>query len=236
MHDLFHIGDAELRRMLPLLTHDLRNPLAAIVTNLEYSRRSLARTQPHSEVGEAVDDSVAACDLLRRMLANLDVLIRGDTLKPTLAEVDLVAAVRDAVRRNKVHAVQAGLTLEVRCDTEQARALLDKELVALTLDNLLTNSVQHAPRGSRIEMAIAFVTGGVAIIVSDTGPAIPIAVREHALSPAAHTHEGRTPDTRYSRGLGLLAARAAAAANGSTLQIDGDEQGSRMTVTFALQE
>ena len=236
MPDLFHIGDAELRRMLLLLTHDLRNPLAAIVTNLEFSRRSLARTDPHGDVGEAVDDSVAACDLLRRMLANLDVLIRGDDLKPTLGEVDLIAAVHDAVRRNKVHAVQADLTLESRCDIEQARALLDKELVALTLDNLLTNSIQHAPRRSRIEMLIAQVPDGVAITVCDLGPAIPVDVRDHALSPAAHTHEGRTADTRYSRGLGLLAARAAAVANGSSVQIDGDEHGSRMTVTYTLHE
>ena len=233
MPDPIHVDDAQLRSMLSLLSHDLRNPLAAVLTNLEFSRRVLAKAQVNEDLDEAVLDSIAACELVRRMLANLDLLAKGARLKPTLQEIDVLALTRDLVHRNQKHADQAEMTLTLEAQVAGVRAMVDKELFALALDNLLANSIQHAPRGSTIEVALVHTGAVIELSVRDRGPVIPETQRAMALSPEGHTSTGRAQETRYSRGLGLLATDAAARATGMTLSLGGDsERGSCMTLAL----
>jgi signal transduction histidine kinase len=233
MPDPLHVDDAQLRAMLALLSHDLRNPLAAVLTNLEVSRRVLAKTQGHEDLDEAIQDSVAACELVRRMLANLDLLAKGAGVRVVPQEVDVVALTRDAVQRNHKHAAQADETLAFSSQHATARAVIDKDLFGLALDNLLANAIQHAPRGSEIAVSVAQPGAAVEVSVHDAGPVIAEDHRALAVSPEGHTSKGRVPEARYSRGLGLLASEAAARASGMTLTLGGDDEGhSCMTLTI----
>jgi K+-sensing histidine kinase KdpD len=233
MTDPIHVDDAQLRAMLSLLSHDLRNPLAAVLTNLEYSRRVLAKTQAHEDLDEAIQDSVAACELVRRMLANLDLLTKGTSVKAFPQEVDVVALTREAVQRNQKHAAQGDATLALVSQLATARAVIDKDLFGLALDNLLANAIQHAPRGSEIAVSVARPGAALEVSIHDPGPVIPESHRALAVSPEGHTSKGRVPEARYSRGLGLLASEAAARASGMTLTLGGDDQGgSCMTLTI----
>jgi K+-sensing histidine kinase KdpD len=222
MPDPIHVDDAQLREMLSLLSHDLRNPLAAVLTNLEFSRRLLARTQGSSDLVEAIQDSVAACELVRRMLTNLDLLTKGRQQTATLQEADLVLLAREAIQRNDKHAVQSDLGLTLAPRVASARALVDRELIALALDNLLANAIQHAPRGSEVALQIEQQGALIELSVRDRGAIVPEDRRLAALGA----------ETRYSRGLGLLAAHAAARATGAALAIGGNEEdGSVLTLS-----
>ena len=80
----------------------------------------------------------------------------------------------------------------------------------LAVENLISNSIQHAPRGTPIEVRIERGDSTIVVSVIDAGKAVPPELREYALSAESHTPKGRSGPTRYGRGLSLLAARAAA--------------------------
>lgn len=223
MPDPLHLDDAQLRELLHLMSHDLRNPLAAIVTNLEFAKRLLSRLSVDPDLSESVDDSVTACDVLRQIVANFDLLVKGRDLTVTLHEIDVAATVADVAKRCRERAEQAGLAIDLREAQVPMRTMIDKSLFALAVENLIANSLQHAPRRSTVVIELRSGAADRAdVVIADEGPAIAEALRETALGPQGHTHAGRNDGTRYGRGLGLLAANAAAAACGCELSVGGE--------------
>ncbi len=229
MSEKLHLDDAELRSLLHLMCHDLRNPLAAIVTNLEFAKRLLSRMAVDPDLAESVEDSVTACDVLRRIVANFDLLIKGNEVGVTLHDLDVGATVAEVTKRCGDRARQAQLELEFGGNGRGPRTVLDRSLFSLAVENVIANSLQHAPRGSTVRVTVEPGEGHAQVVVRDDGPAIPEALRETALGPEGHTTSGRAEGMRYGRGLGLLAARAAAAACGCTL-IAGGETTSVFTI------
>lgn len=222
MIEKLHVDDEQLRELLHLMSHDLRNPLAAIVTNLEFAKRLLARVSVDPDLAESVEDSVTACDVLRRIVANFDVIAKGRELMVTMQDIDVGAALEEVSKRCRDRAQQAGLQIIVEGAQLGERTMLDRTLFNLATENLISNSIQHGPRGSTIMVRLVSSGAHADVTIADDGPAIPPELHEIALGPDGHTPRGRTDGTRYGRGLGLLAARAAATACGCTLSLSGD--------------
>jgi signal transduction histidine kinase len=212
------------------MSHDLRNPLAAIVTNLEFAKRLLGRAAADPDLVESVDDSVVACDVLRRIVGNLDVLVRGPNIVVSMHEFDIVSAINEVVERCVSRAEQASMRLEVVAPEKRVRAMLDRALFTLAVENLIANSLQYAPRSTVVRLTLAATPERTSVAVEDDGAAVPEALRERATSVAAHTPSGRSDATRYGRGLGLLAARVATSAMGCELTFDGDAKHSVMSI------
>lgn len=231
MTDKLHLTDSELRELLLQLSHDVRNPLAAIVTNIEFARR-LVQDAPglDTDLVESIEDSVVACDVLRRIVSNFELLVKGRNVSVTFNEFDVAPLVREVVKRCQGSAQQAGLTLVLSGDDIAPRALIDRNMLALALENLVSNSMQYAPRGSRIEVRMHQNDKTATVSVRDDGPAIPEAGRELALSVAGQSPAGRREELRYGRGLGLLVVRAACMAAGIELAIGGDDSSSEMSM------
>ncbi|MEQ9318925.1 MAG: HAMP domain-containing sensor histidine kinase, partial [Polyangiaceae bacterium] len=173
MTEKLHVDDAELRELLHLVSHDLRNPLAAIVTNLEFARRLVVEEQVDQDLRESVEDSVVACDVLKRVVANFDVLAKGKDVNPTLGEVSVSTVVLDVARRCRERADQASLTVDVDDGGVATQAMLDKSLFSLAVENLIANSIQHAPRNSSISVGVSEGDRGIVVTVSDTGKGVP---------------------------------------------------------------
>lgn len=218
-NDKFHVDDEQLRALLHLISHDIRNPVAAIVTNLEFARRVLSGIDSDPDLKDSIEDSLKSCEVLQQILGNFDLLVRGRDVLVTTTAVAITPLVTDVVRRSEGRANQANIVLKLTRDDAASVAMVDKALFSLALENLLSNSIQHAPRGSCVHVAIAESENSVRISITDEGIAIGEQDVELALGVAGHTPAGRKQGTRYGRGLGLLAAQAGASASGVKLTV-----------------
>ena len=218
-------GDDIAHELVAAVAHDLRNPLAAIVTNLEFARR-VAGSDP--DLAEAIADSGMACELLRRLAANLEVLSDRAPRKPaeTCQVRDLAS---EAVAAMRAPAAHAGLVLESAAPPE-GRVVVERGLVMLALENMMANAVQHAPRGSHVRLDVSVSSDATRFVVRDAGPVVPEALRQLAVSPEGHTARGRTRESRYGRGLGLLCAAEAARRIGGRLEVGADGGGSALSL------
>jgi signal transduction histidine kinase len=229
-----HIDDHELRELLHLVSHDIRNPLAAIVTNLEFARRLVIDDGVDLDLRESVEDSVIACEVLKRVVANFDILAKGKDVSLSVGEVAIAATIRDVAKRCRERADQAGLSLAFNDGGVDDKALLDKQLFSLILENLISNSVQHGPRGSEVVIELARGDEQLVVTVTDQGKAVPAEYRERALSVESHTPKGRQGPTRYGRGLSMLAAATASKIVGVELAISGEDGAFEMRLTIPL--
>ena len=214
---------AAQRRFLTDVSHQVATPLATIMTNLSILRRG----NRSGTSGQAIEDSVAEAERMKRMLGRLRSLAHADEDVPLRRElVDLAELTGDVVR---AYAAQAG-TSGVGLVTEvmsPARINADKDLLREAVANLVDNAVRFSPRGADVKLRVARGTLGPSIDVIDRGPGI---------------DEDRLPRLfeRFQRsdsgsGLGLAIARRVVERHGGTLRVH-TAPGEGSTFTIQLPE
>jgi signal transduction histidine kinase len=220
------IGDSRLLgELLALLSHDLRNPLAALHSNLGYLGSVLGTKD--EEVSEAIADGVVSCDSLSHIIDNVDLL--GVALRTAeqryTGPSPVGAVVTAAVERCRSAAGSHGLLIEVAEGTPRVSAMIaaPRELLVRALSNLIRNSVQHAPPASTVRVSALSADGFAEVVVEDRGLPIPQALHDSAFSAAGQVEGKSRSNCRYSRGLGLLSARLAATLCGGRIVVGGSE-------------
>ena len=214
---------AAQRRFLTDVSHQVATPLATIMTNLSILRRA----SRSGTSGQAIEDSVAEAERMKRMLGRLRSLAHADEDVPLRRElVDLAELTADVVR---AYAAQAG-TSGVGLVTEvmaPARISADKDLLREAVANLVDNAVRFSPRGADVKLRVARGAAGPSIDVIDSGPGI---------------EEDRLPRLfeRFQRsdsgsGLGLAIARRVVERHGGTIHVQ-TTRGEGSTFTIQLPE
>ncbi len=178
-------GQVVARRLQAVLGHELRNPLAAALTNVETVAAMTDAADPRARMLQR-----AARDL-DRVAALLDrYLGLGSHRAPRLERVSLRAAVASACRTVE------GLVVEL--DGVDTDVRVDPLLFRRVLDNLLDNAARAG--ASRVWCRWRRRTdGGVHLEIRDNGRGVPDCLRATLFEPGV-TGRGGT-------GLGLAVAR-----------------------------
>jgi len=109
---------AAQRRFLTDVSHQVATPLATIMTNLAI----LHRAQRSGPAGEAIADSVAEAERMKRMLGRLRSLAHADEDVPLRRElVDLAELTADVVRAYTAQAATSGVGLVTEVGAHQPR-------------------------------------------------------------------------------------------------------------------
>ena len=212
---------AAQRRFLTDVSHQVATPLATIMTNLAI----LSRAGRRGAAGEAVTDSVAEAERMKRMLGRLRALAHADEDVPLRRElVDLAELTADVVRAYAGQAGTSGVDLVTEV-TAQPRINADKDLLREAVANLVDNAVRYSPRGSAVTLRVDRGSIGPEIAVTDTGPGI---------------DDDRLPRLfeRFQRsdsgsGLGLAIARRVVERHGGTIRV-ATKRGAGSTFTIEL--
>ncbi len=224
LHDISE--RVELDRMREDLTamiyHDLRSPLANIVSSLDLLGGMLP------EENEANIAPVMA--IANRSVERLQRLINS------LLDINRLEAGQAIANRQKVHPEQ--LVLEcaeiVHLAFESKQQILvpviatgipelvvDVDMIRRVLINLLENANKFSPSGSELEIGVSNCDSCVSFWVKDDGPGIPVEAQE-----AIFDKFTRLQSTRSSKGLGLGLAfcRLAVQAHGGRIWVESDGQ------------
>lgn len=222
--------------LLGLLSHDLRNPLAAFHSNLEYLVSTLRNLD--EEANEALSDGKVSCDGLSHIIDNLDLLgqvMRSGEKRP-VGPCQLSTVVSAAVKRCRGMAQSHGVMLKLDPDVPRLHALLEgpREMHVAALTNLIRNSIQHAPGASAVQVSASVASNSVSILVSDDGLPVPLVLRDVAFSAVGQVESRSRSNCRYSRGLGLFCARVAACLCRGQIEAEGEDgaQGNRFRLIF----
>ncbi|MEU1825963.1 MULTISPECIES: sensor histidine kinase [Streptomyces] len=218
------------RQFVADASHELRNPVAAVRSQLE-----VALGAPGGPTPESVRAALADTVRLQRVAADLLLLARFDARVPPGATepVDLaLLAAEEAARRPAPRvpvAVDAPAPVPLRGRAAQ-------------LERLLANLVDNALRHAASEVTVrAYVMDGEAgrcavLEVADDGPGIPSGQRERVFERFVRLDAARDRESGGS-GLGLAIAREIARAHGGDLRADSRTDGGALLVArFPLPE
>lgn len=225
----------ELSDLVAMMAHDLKNPLAALMTNLHFLQSSLSELEQDDL--DALGDSVTLCEVLERFLRNLDLLARRKEVAARRQLVPIGAIAHEAVTRIQPQATTAGVELQLHPDSERDPSVfVDRDLFTRAVENLIANALESAPGGSKVEVKVTSAGAEVTIDVTDARESPPTWTVHEASSLTDAQLEGKRLQGLYGRGLALLCADLAARATGVRLEIDGVPRACRLRLVAPVRE
>ena len=187
---------------LRAVSHDLRNPLTAILgvaLTLERTRMELPRDKGMELLGMLVDKAHKLDRLLTDLL-DLNRLEQG-VLEPNRSRIDIGELVRRVVR--EVDLLEGW---PVSVGIGELTADVDGPKVERIIENLLINTVRHTPAGTPVWIRAAAVGPDLELVVEDCGPGVPPELAGTIFEPFRRGDPGVAPGV----GIGLsLVARFA---------------------------
>jgi two-component system OmpR family sensor kinase len=220
-------GVSAQRQFAADASHELRTPLTVISTNLEVARRK-AREPAHWE--RVADETVTEVRRMGQLVDKLLVLARSGEAGLKHAPTDLRALAAAAVDRASQLAHERGVEVEL-APGAPVTAELDADAIAIVIDNLLRNAIDHSPKGKPIGVR---VERDRRLVVEDRGPGVPAELRERIFQPFARGVH-RVTDRAAGPGVGLglaICKRIVAGHHGAIAVEDRDGGGARFVVTL----
>ena len=181
-------------------SHELRNPLAVIRSNVDTTLADPAATvEDYRFVAEQVNRSV---DRISRVVDDLVTFARHETRPQHLTLVDLGELALQAMAEFDGYAANHGVRL-THAAPAGLLALGDSGSLRQALANLLSNALSVAPAGSEVRITAGGEGAWVWVAVEDQGPGIPEAEQERVFQ---RFQRGRQASVD-GRGLGLAIVR-----------------------------
>jgi signal transduction histidine kinase len=215
---------------LAMLGHELRNPLAPLVTTLELIR--LRGPDPLATEHALMSRQVA--HLSRLVDDLLDVTrITGDKVELKAEVFDIGDVVQDAIQSGADLMTQRGHVLTVESGDLHALVKGDPERIRQVFANLLSNAAKYTQPGGRIGLVASRDGGRIVISVSDNGSGIAA-----DLLPKVFNLFEQGPITidraRGGMGIGLALVKTLVELHQGTVTAESEGSGKGSTFTVRL--
>lgn len=208
--------------LIALLVHDLKNPLAALLSNLGFVASSV---RDDEMVYEAVQDCLLSTEVLSRLIENIGTMGSLEEQGESTGETSLPSVLSSVEKRMGRHAETAMFGLTTSCEAGLEGVRCSPKLLELALDNLLSTSMSYAPSGSTIQVVARRAKPGVAgVAVIDDGQPVVEELREQVARKDAQGVVKSAKGGRYSRAFGIYIAALVAQSAGGELDI-GERDG-----------
>ncbi len=205
--------------LLGLFAHDLRNPLSALHSNVSFLGSVVGTAD--TEAQEALEDVAASSDALGHITDNLELfaLALDGAKRREAHEFPLREVLREAAQKSRRFAESYRVSLEV--DAESAtdmRGFANRDMLLRALSNLIRNAIQHAGESGKVTVRAARSGQELVVGVTDSGVPLSKDMIEQAFTAEGQLSTKNISGGRYSRGLGLYAARIAAGVAGASVR------------------
>jgi signal transduction histidine kinase len=238
-----------LRQVSNDIAHDLRTPLTRLRQRLELARHraegpgdsddsddsgsagsagSSGSSSSSSNSSNIIDPAIRDVDAILETFAALLRIaqIESGSRKAGFCRVDLAEVLRTVIELYQPALDEAGRPVELEIEAAP-RVRGDRELLTQLFANLVDNALRHSGPNARIRLTVERQGERIAVIVTDSGPGIPVEWRDKVLHRFFRLERSRsTPGS----GLGLSLAHAIATLHESALVLGDAQPGLRVTV------
>jgi two-component system, OmpR family, sensor histidine kinase KdpD len=210
--------------LLAAVSHDLRNPLAAMKVSVDSLRSADVTWSPEDE-DELLATIEESTDRLTALVTNLLDMSRISTgsVRVVLRDVGLADAVRTSIAL-----LPGGERIEVDVDPELL-VLADAGLLDRVLANICENALKYTPVDARVRIDAAADGDGVVVRIADSGPGVADQDRDRLFAPFQRFGDVPQQD---GVGLGLAVAHGLTEAMSGTIATEETPGGG---LTFVLE-
>ncbi|GGJ42483.1 sensor histidine kinase [Deinococcus roseus] len=221
-------GEQQRRQMIADIAHDMGTPLTVASGYVQSMQQG--KLKPTQERLDVIYDELL---LMQNLVDDLRLLSLADagTLKLSMDGVPPSRLVSGIQQAFSLRAEKAGIQLEAECEANLPEVNIDQERMRQVLGNLVSNSLNHTPRGGQIQVKARSTPEHVMLEVQDTGKGIPAEKLPFIFDRFFRVDESRSHDQAGGSGLGLAIARSIVELHGGKILAQSQEgRGTTMQV------
>ena len=218
---------AQVDDFLAMLSHELRQPLAAALAAIEIQKHSpLADRQERAR--RVIEQQVRYMARLVGDLSEVSRISRG-AIELKLERLEVGSLVRETMAMSEALFEERKQTATLVVECEPAWVNADAIRLTQVLSNLLKNASSYTPDGGSVAVRVDSIGDRVRLRIKDTGAGIPAEAIDQIFELF---HRGVTLGDGQSAGIGLAVVRRLVELHGGTVSAasDGPGHGSEFTV------
>ena len=225
-------SERQRRDVLSFLSHDLRSPLASIITVTQLVKMSPDRLADLSDI-ERINDN--AQRTLQMADDFLDLLRVEEVKSEEFVRVDLVATAKRSLAILSDVAASKNISLEFDQSKSMSHSVYvkgDQGLLERMFTNLLSNAIKYSPDSARVVLGVEDGSREIVCWVMDTGYGV-----ELENIPKLFERFGRILREEHQQetgsGLGLLIVKNVVELHRGSIEVESKlNQGTKFTVKF----
>jgi PAS domain S-box-containing protein len=229
LHDTVRASLRARDEMVGVVSHDLRNPVAAVkMISRSLLGENAKRGKEAKESIELIAQAADQMDALIRDLLDVNRLDAGQ-LAIAPAPIEPSALLLESLQTLRPLVEERGINLDLQIETDLPHVLADRERIQQTLSNLVGNAIKFSPKGSKIVVVARRDTDSVVISVLDNGRGI----APDQLPRVFDRYWQSSRTDRQGAGLGLAIAKGIVETHGGKIWIES-KPGEGTTASFTL--
>ena len=203
-----------------MIYHDLRSPLANIVSSLDVLY-GMVPEDDRETVETILKIAENSTDRIQRLVSSLLDVSRLESGQPVADQqvVDTMDLIRNAIRDVTPVADGRHQVLTADLPDQLPPVWVDEDMARRVLINLMENASKFSPARGRIEIGARAVDEFVHLWVRDDGPGIPAAEQDRIFDKFTRLHGNNRPG---GLGIGLAFCRLAVLGHGGRLWVESE--------------
>lgn len=235
----YHLSVSEARNetrqrdeFLAMLSHELRNPLAAIQSSAVLLSKDNLGSQSRREASAVLSRQFGHLTRILDDLLDVTRVLRGK-LSIVSERVALGRVLTDAVEVVSSLVTQRGHRFQADLPEQELWVWGNATRLEQIVVNLLVNAIKFTPHGGDIRLSAVPAAAEVEISVRDNGPGIPEALLPRIFDPFV---QGAQTLARSDGGLGigLMLVRTFVHLHGGSIDVSANDDGRGVTFTVRL--
>ena len=220
--------------VLAIVSHDLRSPLAGIISTAEYLKTNFETMEP-AVVKEMLELLYKAS---KDELSMLDYLVEWARIKYasevfTPTKIQLFQYVQKVF--DKLNEIAVVNTVNLHNEIEENISVFaDKKMLLSVLQNIVSNALKHTPPGGKIIVTAKRKEDKMIVEIKDTGIGMSEEIRKKLFSPQLNSLLKAREDNKGA-GIGLLLVKGFLEKNGGEIWVESIEgKGSSFYFTLPI--
>ncbi len=217
--------------LINIASHDLKNPLASILTStFMLKRRDLAGD---ADAAHYIDNIEQQVQRMRELVANLLDIAKLETGRAVVAqEVMLRPFLEHVLRDFQISASEKHIRIHFQYNVTVQTVEFDPVRIRQALDNLLSNAIKYSSEGQVVNLVAEQTETELVLKVVDTGLGIPQKDLLHIFDRFYRVDSEQHQSVEGS-GLGLSITRAVVEQHGGRIWVES-QPGEGSTFSFSL--
>jgi len=215
--------DRAKTEFVSLASHQLRTPLTAIKWYLEMLLEGGAgklNKEQTDYAGQVYSSNERMIDLVNALLNVSRIEMGTFAIEPK--EADIIKIAKEAIGEISQEIKQKNLKFSEKYDKMPDKIMLDKNLMDVVIQNLLTNAIRYTLPGGKISFAVKRQGENILVAVADTGIGIPRRQQDQIFQKLFRADNARVQDTSGT-GLGLYITKAIVDKSGGKIWFESKE-------------
>jgi signal transduction histidine kinase/ActR/RegA family two-component response regulator len=219
---------------LATVSHELRNPLAPILTWTQLLRSGTLAKEKADRGLEVIERNVVSLSQLIDDLVDVSRVVSGK-FRLDVRPIELVPVIRAVVESQRPASDAKQIRLQIVLDERAGLISGDSERLQQVVGNLLANAVKFTPRGGNVQITLGRLESHVELGVFDSGIGIDPEFLPHVFEPFQQAMNG-SMRRHGGLGLGLSIVRHIVELHGGEIVAEsaGAGRGSRFTIKLPL--